>query len=281
MAALASVVIPAHNEERVIGPTLRSLQRGLGAHELDVVVVCNGCTDRTAETVRREFPRARVVEIPEPSKVAAVAAGNAVSRAFPRVHLDADIRLSGTSVVTLVETLVREDVHAVAPARLMDRTGCSRLVAWYYDVWEQLPQVRDGLFGRGVYALSEQGEARVSALPHLMSDDLAVSDAFDPVERRVVPTATARVVPPRHARDLVRRRVRIVTGGVQAEAAGFRDAASVTRFSTLVGVCRRSPLLALKMPVFLAIGLVARLQARRAVRAGDFHTWLRDESSRA
>jgi hypothetical protein len=280
MTALASVVIPAHNEERVIGSTLRSLQRGLGADELDVVVVCNGCTDGTAEVVRRDFPRATVLEISEASKVAAVAAGNAASRTFPRVHLDADIRLSGASVHTLVERLARGDVHAVAPARVVDRTRCSTLVAWYYDVWEQLPQVRTGLFGRGAYALSEQGQARVSALPHLMSDDLAVSDAFQPGERRVVREATARVVPPRLVRDLVRRRVRVVTGGVQAQAAGARDASSVTSLATLLGLCRR-PRLALRMPVFLAIGLAARMKARRAVRAGDFHTWLRDESSRA
>jgi hypothetical protein len=131
-----------------------------------------------------------------------------------------------------------------------------------------------------VFVLSEQGQARVSALPRLMSDDLAVSDAFQPLERRVVREATASVTPPRLARDLVRRRVRVVTGGAQAEAAGARDASSVTRPATLVGLCRR-PRLASRMPVFLAIALAARMRARRAVRAGDFHTWLRDESSRA
>ena len=28
-----------------------------------------------------------------------------------------------------------------------DRDRSSRLVRWFYDVWEQLPQVRAGLFG--------------------------------------------------------------------------------------------------------------------------------------
>ena len=111
------------------------------------------------------FPRARVLEIGKPSKAAAVAAGNSVSRTFPRVHLDADVQLSGDSVRALVDTLASGELHAAAPTRVLDRTGCSRAVRWYYDVWEELPQVQAGLFGRGAFALSEEGQARVSALP--------------------------------------------------------------------------------------------------------------------
>ena len=42
-----SVVIPAHNEETVIGRCLAALFAGAGEGELDVVVVCNGCRDGT------------------------------------------------------------------------------------------------------------------------------------------------------------------------------------------------------------------------------------------
>lgn len=280
MNARASVVIPAHDEERGITRTLRSVQGGFTPDDLEIVVVCNGCTDRTAETVRATFPHVRVLEIPEPSKAAAVAAGNAAATTFPRVHLDADIELSGDSVRALVASLADGDVLAAAPTRVVDRDASSALVRWYYQVWEQLPQVREGLFGRGAFALTEEGQARVSRLPTLMSDDLAVSEVFEPHERRVVAGATARVVAPRRTRDLVRRRVRIATGGAQAQAAGVRRSASVTRPATLVRLCRRRPGLTLRMPVFLAIGLLARMQSRRAVRAGDFTTWLRDESSR-
>jgi hypothetical protein len=38
--------------------------------------------------------------------------------------------------------------------------------------------------------------------------------------------------------------------------------------------------LAVRLPVFIGVGFLSRLLARRAVRAGDFQTWLRDESSR-
>lgn len=49
---------------------------------------------------------------------------------------------------------------------------------WYYDVWQRLPQVREGLFGRGMIVLSPEGHERVRALPQVMSDDLAMSESF-------------------------------------------------------------------------------------------------------
>ncbi|GCD91342.1 hypothetical protein NLS1_33480 [Nocardioides sp. LS1] len=280
-AVLASVVIPAHNEERVIPRTLARLQQGLPPGSLDVVVVCNGCTDGTAAAARRAAPGARVLEIEQPSKAAAVRAGNAATRVFPRVHLDADVELSGSDLATLVRPLTDGLVLATAPRRVLRREHAPWLVRTYYDVWEQLPQVRSGLFGRGVIALSAAGQARVSALPPLMSDDLATSDAFAPDERRVVDEAEVVVVPPGTVRDLVRRRTRVATGDAQAAGHGARRPESVTTWRVLGRLAVARPAVAVRLPVFLGIALVARASSRGAVRRGDFSTWLRDESSRA
>jgi hypothetical protein len=153
-------------------------------------------------------------------------------------------------------------------------------VRWYYDVWEALPHVESGLFGRGVVVLSEAGQERVESQARMLNDDLGMSDAFAPEERRVVTSAVAVVRPPRTLRDLVRRRVRVATGNAQAAALGVRRPASRTRVRTLLGLAWTRPELALRLPVFVAVFLVSTLRARRAVRAGDYDTWLRDESSR-
>lgn len=275
---VASVVIPAHDEERGIARNLTALLDG--SARLDVLVVCNGCTDRTAEVARRFAPQVRVIEIPEASKSAAVRAGNAASAVFPRLHLDADVALSGADVLRLIEPLGRPGVLATAPRRVIPRDGCSPLVRWYYDVWEQLPQVGSGLFGRGAFALSRTGQDRVSALPTVMSDDLAASDAFSDAERLVVDSATVTVWPPRTVGDLLRRRIRVITGTTEARQAGLQRRDSTTHLSTLAQLGRQRPALIPRIGVFVAVTAVARLRARRAARSGTASTWQRDESSR-
>lgn len=279
--AVASVIIPAHNEAATIGRNLLALREGTREGDLDVVVVCNGCTDQTAEVARRADPLARVIEIQQPSKAEAVRVGNTATDVFPRVHLDADIELSGSAVLQLLAPITHDNVLATVPRRDVPRADCSRWVRWYYDVWEALPQVESGLFGRGVVVLSEQAQARVTALPPMMSDDLGMSESLLGEERRVIAGAVAVVHPPRTVRDLVRRRIRIATGNAQAARLGVRRPGSRTRVRTLAALAISRPGVALRLPVFVGVHLVAQLGARRAVRSGDFTTWQRDESSRS
>lgn len=70
----ASVVISAHDEQDRIGRTLATLLADAEPGEFDVLVVCNGCCDRTAEIVHAA-PGVRVVELERPSKIAALREG--------------------------------------------------------------------------------------------------------------------------------------------------------------------------------------------------------------
>ena len=277
-APVASVVIPAHNEEGVIGDLLRGLVVD-DPFRFEVIVVCNGCTDDTAR-VAGEFPNVQVVDIPEPSKRVALARGDDAATVFPRLYVDADVRISAQSVEMLVAALHEPATHAAGPVRVIRRDGVSRWVSWYYDVWERLPQVREGLFGRGVIAVSRDGNDRIRALPALMGDDLASSEAFAEHERRVVDGSQVIIWPPKTIGDLVRRRVRAATGNAEADRAGVRRPASITSLGTLVGVSRSTPRLIIKLPLFVAIAVVSRVLAYKAVRAGNTTTWLRDDSSR-
>lgn len=275
-----SVIIPAHNEARVLGRTLRVLL-GDGGDDFDVVVVCNGCTDDTANVARAASSHVRVIEIPEPSKVAAMRAGNLASDAFPRIHMDADVELTGAAARALARTLGRPGVLATAPERDLDVAGVSRPVRWYYDVWQALPQVRSGLFGRGVVAVTRAGQERLDAFPALLADDLVASEAFGPDERVITPEARVVVRPPRRMRDLIRRRVRVVTGSTQADRHAIRQPASRTSIRSLARLMWQEPRLIPRVPVFLGVTVAARRGAARAVAAEDFTTWERDESSRA
>jgi hypothetical protein len=171
-------------------------------------------------------------------------------------------------------------VLAVAPARSVPTEHSSWPVRAYYRVWQALPTVRSGLFGRGAFCLTAEGQTRVSsAAASLMNDDLVASELFTSAERRVVTDATVVVRPPRTVKDLVRRRIRVATGNAQADAHGARHGS--TSFSDLLMLGLRQPAIGLRVPVFMTVTLVARMLSRRAVRTGDYTTWLRDESSRA
>ncbi|WP_329129625.1 glycosyltransferase [Streptomyces sp. NBC_01476] len=305
---MTSIVIPAHNEERVIGRLLDALLTGdpgasgargevRGGARPDIVVVCNGCTDGTAR-VAASRPGVRVVDIPTPSKHAALRAGDEHAVGFPRLYVDADVVLRAADVTALTEALAgAPELRAVAPERELPLAGCGRRVRAYYRVWTRLPAVREGLFGRGVIAVTEEGHGRLAALPPLMADDLAASLAFGPGERQVVGAARVVVHPPRTWADLMRRRVRATVSTAQLESQQAQLAArepqvngvsqgkaespsARTSTADLRTLLRGEPKLLPSVVVFLAAALLARRRAAKAIRDQDFGTWLRDESSR-
>ncbi|MFD4246326.1 glycosyltransferase family 2 protein [Streptomyces sp. NPDC058525] len=288
---MTSIVIPAHNESRVIGRLLDALLSGTPASGTDIVVVCNGCTDDTARVAAERGPRVRVVEIPTPSKHRALRAGDEHARGFPRLYVDADVVFGADGVRALTSALAGSpELLAAAPGREIPLAGCAWPVRAYYRVWQRLPAVRAGLFGRGVIAVSEEGHARIAALPPLMADDLAASLAFGPGERRVVEAARVVVHPPRTWSDLIRRRIRAATSSAELERfqeslrGGRADSpppTARTGTADLRALLRSDPRLLPGVVVFAAAALAARRGARRAIGNGDFSTWLRDESSRS
>src|SRR3954462_6356852 len=102
---MISVIIPAHNEANVIERTLSELMSGAHPNELEVIVVCNGCTDDTATRARnagtgyaaKHAINFQVIDTPTPGKINALNLGDKAATAFPRLYIDADILLPITS----------------------------------------------------------------------------------------------------------------------------------------------------------------------------------------
>lgn len=276
-----SVVVPAHNEERVIGRLLAQLTHPGNLAHLEILVVANACSDSTV-TIAESFGNpVRVISIPTASKREALTAGNREARGFPRIYVDADVELGPGDVQALTEALRRPGIMAATPRLTHSLQGCSRLVRWYYDVWSQLPRVQDGLFGRGVFAVSQEGYARIADLPPMLADDLVASLAFSPAERTVATDARVVVRPPRTLKDLLRVRTRAAVGVSQVErTAGAPASTARTQVSDLVTILKHSPLTAPQVALFLAVAVLSRLRARRAIQRDDYTTWLRDDSSR-
>ena len=165
---VGSVVIPAHDEAAVIRRNLDALFTGFQRGELDVVVVCNGCSDETATLARSSGHPVRVVELRTASKPAALRAGDAAAAAFPRLYLDADVTLNGLAARRVLERLSDGAIAARPPIRY-DSDAASAPVRSYYRARSRVPAVLGSLWGAGVYGLSSAGPPRGGALPHNFS----------------------------------------------------------------------------------------------------------------
>src|SRR4051795_10210836 len=116
MKPVASIIVPAHNEAASIGRCVAALTDGARPGEFEMVVVCNGCTDRTAAEARRfEARGVTVVETDVASKVHALNLGEAAAHAFPRLYVDADVVIDRASVLTIVASLITDGLLAAGP----------------------------------------------------------------------------------------------------------------------------------------------------------------------
>jgi glycosyltransferase involved in cell wall biosynthesis len=277
-----TVIIPAHNESQVIGRLLDRLMPVAGQRDLDIIVAANGCTDDTAGVAAAYGTPVRVLTVPAADKRAALDAGDEAATGFPRIYLDADVVLGAEDLLALARALEAPGVLAAGPVRVIDVTRSAWPVRWYYTIWDRLPVVQTGLFGRGVVAVNEHGYERISELPPLLADDLAASLAFDPDERVVVPDARVIVYGPRTVRDLIRRRIRVATGVSQIEgSAEAPESSARTSGRDLYRIASDDPRLMPQLLVFLIVTVIARAKSRNPKRRHDYTTWLRDESSRA
>ena len=121
-----SVIIPAHNEAAVIERCLRSLQAGAGRRPVQIVVVCNGCSDDTAAIARRVAPQAVVVDSPVASKHAALNLGDEIADHFPRCYVDADVVVSPGALDLVADALTGGSAVAAAPRPLFDLSRSNR-----------------------------------------------------------------------------------------------------------------------------------------------------------
>ena len=279
---MTSVLIAAHNEQAVIGRCLDALreQRGLDGR-IDIVVSANACTDATADIARARG--ATVVDRPQAGKAAALNAGELMAHGFPRVYLDADIVAPPNAIAELSELLGRADGPlAAVPRRRLDTARSSWLVRAYFSINEKLPAFADGLFGRGMIALSAEGRSRFDTFPELIADDLFLDSLFSADEKGTATAVEVVIEAPVTVGDLMRRLVRVRRGNAQMRAAAeagevVAPVRSSDRRAWLRIVAREFRLVPAAVP-YAAITLIASWRARRSASSSD---WGRDDSTRA
>jgi hypothetical protein len=278
---MISIIIPAHNESSVIARTLKAILEGAEKDELDVIVVCNGCTDDTASVAGGFGERVRVIETSVAGKARALNLGDQAALGFPRIYADADVVINVPTIRMLGQRLERGDVLAVAPTPTFELAGCSWAVRACYDVRSLLPSAQEGIGGSGVYALSEAGRKRFGEFPRLTADDGYVRIHFQPGERETVGSATSTVFPPRTMKDLIATKTRAHYGSFEL-ASRFPQLwrnRGESNHQSLLGLFRE-PRLWPRLAVYCLVTALAKNRAQKRLRDGNI-AWERDNTSRA
>lgn len=259
---MISIVMPAHNEANRIGANLAALTAE-GSEDFEIIVVPNGCSDRTAAIAAR-YPRVQVIELTEPGKAGALRAGDAAAKGFPRIYLDADIALTPAQVSALAAGLARPGILAATGERRVTTKGSSLLVRAFYAVNTRLPAYRDALYGRGVIALCEAGRGRFADFPDQLADDLFLDSIFSADEKHHEPTVVTTIEAPRRTGQLVRRLARLRAGNRALRAAAPASTRAARNSSWLKDVVLPRPWLWPAGACYAGIIVAAELIARRS-----------------
>lgn len=276
---MPSVIIPAHNEEAGIEHTLRGVLAD-DVEDLEIVVVVNATTDRTAEIARSVDPRVRVIETGTPGKTNALNLGEAELRSFPRVFLDGDIRLRPGTLKALLQA--SGSPHPiVSPVPVFDLEGCSVGMRLFMQANRYNHYFGRGApNGSGCFVLTREARERWGEFPNVVADDGFVHRHFEADESATVPGTTAIVGPPRDLASMLRVRARVRRGTLELDRR-FPELRA-NHGSQVGGALKRMLVRPWTWPA-LAVYAWIRIRERRLARAqlaAGETGWGRDESAR-
>lgn len=144
---MISFVIPAHDEESLIGSAIDAIRAGaraLGA-EFEVVVAADACTDRTEEFARQHGARVVPVDLRQISRVRN--AGAAAARGDVFVFVDADTVVSPGTLRGMMAALEAGAIGGGAWVRMDGRPGVtSRLILMLWNAGASWLGVAAGCF---------------------------------------------------------------------------------------------------------------------------------------
>lgn len=222
---MVSLMFAAHNEARVIGRKMENCkQLDYPPDRLEILVGCDGCTDRTAALGRKaNAPNARILEIsnrngkPETlNLLAPLAQGNII------VLCDSNTMLEPEALMSLVRHFEERNVGCVCgELRLVDRgqKRSSENLYWKYETTLKFLESRLNMLvgaNGGIFAIRRE---LFSPLPaDGIIDDFLVAMRIRAAGYRVIydPEAVATEELAEGVRHEFRRRIRIGAGNFHA-----------------------------------------------------------------
>lgn len=161
-----SVVIPAYNEEKYIGETLKSVIDSATEDLLEIVVVNNASTDNT-KAVAESFPKVRVVDEQRKGLTKARQAGLMSAQGDILSYIDADTHVTKEWFKTLKQEFSK-DPSLVCLSGPYEYYGLPVFKLWLVRIWNtvagvipwiiQTPVIMGGNFSAKKSALMQAGK---------------------------------------------------------------------------------------------------------------------------
>jgi len=272
-----SVIIPVCNEAKVLPKTAAALKLALRGMDFEVIYVCNGVTDASVQAIESVFlEEARIIQLPEANKTAALNAGDLAASSFPRFYLDADISFEPATLQVLQRTLQEGHADLVGARITSDTSAASSWARAASEVWLSLPHARRDAF-QCLIGFSEAGRSAWQELPDIIADDSFITSCVPPERRLRHNEVTLDMPLPLDFWSWVRVRARWLQGQREMEALGRPIPASSGQSRELLAGLRR-PTWAPKVLAFLCVRLLASVWCLFSPR-NKAH-WDRDESTR-
>ncbi len=226
--------------------------------------------------------KVKCIESPVASKANALNLGDNVASGFPRVYLDADVVLPFDAIKEISIVLEEGKYLAAASRMRMDFSNTSWAVKSYYDIWQQLPYVQEGMIGTGVYALSKEGKERVGKFPDIIADDGYVRAMFTNNERTSVDNCYSLVRAPSDLSGLKKIKMRSRLGRYEL-AEKFPELLKNEEKNYKFAILKllRKVNYWVKIPVYVYVNIVTRIRAKKYYQLNKFTGWERDETSRS
>lgn len=187
-----SIIIPANNEEAWMGYCLDALFKSKRVEDAEVIVVANGCTDRTVEVASKYEVLAeelgwglKIIDLERGDKLHALNVGEQAAEGDVLIYLDADVRVTDRVIFQITRVLDKEDpAWASGQLQMAAASGVSRAYARF---WMKTPFMSNSIPGSGLFGVNRAGRARWDKFPEIISDDMFVRLHFKGRERIAVP----------------------------------------------------------------------------------------------
>ncbi len=278
---MATVIVPAHNEAGVIEDCLNSIIKQKRVD--NIIVACNGCTDNTAEIVKQKFPAVVCLEIQKPSKVNALneaeITANKLGINYPIFYIDADTQLSNNCISQITKTLKDSNILLAAPTPIIDTSKSSWLVKKYYQIWVNLPYIKEGVIATCSYIITEQGRQRFKKFPEIINDDGYVRCHFKNNEISNITGTEIYIQAPRDILSLIKIKTRARLGNMELS----RKKQCPIKEAKHYGNVMLSRLLSrdfIPATFYILIALIIRVRSTLQLKQLQNYKWEKDLSSR-